>query len=198
MRKLKLQMQMSLDGFVSTGPNDEQKWVTWALGDIYQHVLGLLDSIDTIIIGRKLAIDYIPFWQDVLTQPDHEMYGFAQRIVAAKKIIFTKTLDKSIWDNTELAKGDMAEEIKKLKSQGGKNLPTGQAGMIVYGGTSFVASLIKEGLIDELHFFVNPVVLGKGESIFSSLEEFHYLKLKKAVAYNSGIVLLIYENNQRK
>src|SRR3990172_843473 len=137
MRKLKLQMQMSLDGFVSRGRNDEQKWVTWALGDIYQHVLDLLDSIDTIIIGRKLAIDYIPFWQDVLTQPDHEMYGFAQRIVAAKKIIFTKTLDKSIWDNTELAKGDMAEEIKKLKSQGGKNLPTGQAGMIVYGGTSF-------------------------------------------------------------
>lgn len=59
MRKLKLQMQMSLDGFVSTGPNDEQKWVTWALSDIYPHVLALLDSIDTIIIGRKLAVDYI-------------------------------------------------------------------------------------------------------------------------------------------
>ena len=191
MRKLKLQMQMSLDGFISTGPNDEQKWVTWALGDIYQHVLDLLDSIDTIIIGRKLAIDYIPFWQDVLTQPDHEMYGFAQRIVAAKKIVFTKTLDKAIWENTELAKGDVAEEIKKLKSQDGKDI-------IVYGGTSFVASLMKAGLIDELHFFVNPVVLGKGESIFSSLEKFHNLKLKKAVAYNSGIVLLIYGNNQRK
>src|SRR3972149_4101333 len=186
MRKLKLQMQMSLDGFISTGPNDEQKWVTWALGDIYQHVLDLLDSIDTIIIGRKLAIDYIPFWQDVLTQPDHEMYGFAQRIVAAKKIVFTKTLDKAIWENTELAKGDVAEEIKKLKSQDGKDI-------IVYGGTSFVASLMKAGLIDELHSFVNPVVLGKGESIFSSLEKFHNLKLKKAVAYNSGIVLLIYE-----
>ena len=87
MRKLKLQMQMSIDGFVSTGPNDEQKWVTWALSDIYQHVLGLLNSIDTIIIGRKLAVDYIPYWQDVATHPDHEMYGFAQRIVAAKKII---------------------------------------------------------------------------------------------------------------
>ena len=191
MKKLKLQVQMSLDGFVSTGPNDEQKWVTWALGDIYQHVLDLLDSIDTIIIGRKLAIDYIPFWQDVLTQPDHEMYGFAQRIVAAKKIVFTKTLDKAIWENTELAKGDLVEEVKRLKSQSGKDI-------IVYGGTSFVASLIKEGLIDELHFFVNPVVLGKGESIFSSLEKFHNLKLKKAVTYNSGIVLLIYENNQMK
>ena len=88
MRKLKLQMQMSLDGFVSTGPNDEQKWVTWALEDIKPHVLELLDSIDTIIIGRKLAVGYIPYWQDVFTQPNHEMFEFAQRIVAAKKIVF--------------------------------------------------------------------------------------------------------------
>lgn len=126
MRKLKLQMQMSLDGFVSTGPNDEQKWVTWALSDIYPHVLALLDSIDTIIIGRKLAVDYIPYWQDVKTQPSHEMYGFAERIVAARKIIFTKTLDESIWPDTELAKGDLATEINKLKKENGKD-------MIVYG-----------------------------------------------------------------
>lgn len=185
MRKLKLQMQMSLDGFVSTGPNDEQKWVTWALSDIYQHVLDLLDSIDTIVIGRKLAVDYIPYWQDVETQPNHEMYEFAQRIVAAKKIIFTKTLDKSRWDNTELAKGDLVEEIKKLKSENGKD-------MIVYGGTSLVSALMKEELIDELHLFVNPVAIGKGESVFSCLEKFQNFKLKKSIAYTSGIVLLNY------
>lgn len=178
-------MQMSLDGFVSTGPNDEQNWVTWALSDIYQHVLDLLDSIDTIIIGRKLAVDYIPFWQDVKTQPNHEMYGFAQRIVAAKKIIFTKTLDKSRWDNTELAKGDLVEEIKKMKSENGKD-------MIVYGGTSLVSALMKEELIDELHLFVNPVAIGKGESIFSRLEKFQSFTLKNSIAYASGIVLLNY------
>src|SRR3990172_12656579 len=140
MKKLKLQVQMSLDGFVSRGRNDEQKWVTWALGDIYQHVLDLLDSIDTIIIGRKLAIDYIPFWQRTFTRPDDPMYGFAQRIVGVKKIVFTKTLDKSEWNNTELAKGILVEEIKKLKNQSGKD-------MIVCGGSSFVSELIKEGLI---------------------------------------------------
>jgi len=188
MRKLKLQMQMSLDGFVSTGPNDEQKWVTWALRDIYQHVLDLLNSIDTIIIGRKLAVDYIPFWRDVIKKPDHEMYGFAQRIIAAHKIIFTKTLDKSVWDNTDLAKGDLRDEIKKLKSQSGKDI-------IVYGGTSFVASLVKAGLIDEFHFFVNPVAIEKGDSVFSKIDGFKNLKLKKVVTFNSGIVLLIYENN---
>src|SRR3990172_12462590 len=91
--KLKLQMQMSIDGFVSTGPNDDQSWVTWALDEIYHDVLELLDSIDTIIIGRKLAVDYIPFWQSTYKKSDDPMYGFAQRIINAKKIVFTKTLD---------------------------------------------------------------------------------------------------------
>jgi len=57
-------MQITLDGFNSTGPNDEQKWVTWDLEGIKQYVIDLLDSSDTIIIGRKLAVDYIPYWEE--------------------------------------------------------------------------------------------------------------------------------------
>ncbi|MEI9810698.1 MAG: dihydrofolate reductase family protein [Bacteroidota bacterium] len=98
------------------------------------------------------------------------MYEFAQRIVAAKKFIFTKTLAQSEWENTELIKGNLADEIRKLKNQEGKDI-------IVYGGSSFVSALIKEGLIDELHLFVNPVALGSGDSVFSSLDKFQTLKL---------------------
>jgi dihydrofolate reductase len=177
---------MSIDGFVSTGPNDEQKWVTWAWAEIRPHVLGLLDSTDTILIGRKLAVDYIPYWQEVNTQPDDPMYEVAQRIVRAKKVVFTKTLDKSEWDNTELAKGELADEIKKLKNQSGKD-------MIVYGGSSFVSAIIKEGLIDEFYLFVNPVALGHGEPIFDQLENIQQLKLKKSIVYDCGIVLMNYE-----
>lgn len=177
---------MSLDGFVSTGPNDEQKWVMWAWEEIRPQVIELLDSSDTILIGRKLAVDYIPYWEDVITKPDDPMHEIAQRIVKAKKVVFTKTLDKSIWDNTALAKGEMVDEVKKIKNQSGKDI-------IVYGGTSFVADLVKEGLIDEFHFFVNPVAIGKGESIYSNLEKFKNLKLKKSITYDSGIVLLNYE-----
>jgi dihydrofolate reductase len=185
MRKLKLQMQMSLDGFVSTGPNDEQKWVTWAIEDIKPYVLELLDSSDTNIIGKKMAIDYIPYWQDVFTKPDHEMYEIAERIVAMNKIVFTHTLDRSEWENTELAKGELVDEVRKLKSQQGKDI-------IVYGGVSFVASLVKENLIDEFNFFINPVAMGKGESIFTQINDFFQLKLQKSIVYNSGIVLLQY------
>jgi dihydrofolate reductase len=186
MRKLKLQMQITLDGFNSTGPNDEQRWVTWDLDGIKQYVIDLLDSSDTIIIGRKLAIDYIPYWEDVNKNNDDPMYEFATRIVNAHKVVFTKTLAQSIWNNTELAEGDLSGEINKLKSRKGKDI-------IVYGGSSFVAALIKEGLIDEFHFFLNPIATGKGVSAFEQLENWQPLELKKTITCNSGLVILHYD-----
>ncbi|MCW3116576.1 MAG: deaminase [Chitinophagaceae bacterium] len=184
-------MQVSLDGFNSTGPSDEQGWVTWAWDEIKQYVLDLLDSSDTLVIGRKLAVDYIPYWQDVMKKPDDPMYEAAKRIVSARKVLFTKTLDQSDpivfgWDNTELAKGNLAAEIKKLKSESGKDI-------IVYGGSSFASALVKEGLIDEFHLFYNPVALGKGVPLFDKLENLQQLKLKRSITYDCGIVLLSYD-----
>lgn len=186
MRKLKLQMQVTLDGFNSTGPNDEQKWVTWDLYGIKQYVIDLLDTSDTILIGRKLAVGYIPFWQETVKNPDDPMYEFALRIVNAKKIVFTKTLDKSIWDKTELAIGNLKDEINKLKNQNGKDI-------IVYGGSSFVSSLIKDRLIDEFHFFINPIAIGKGVSAFGQLDNWQQLKLKNSITCASGLIIQHYE-----
>jgi dihydrofolate reductase len=186
MRKLKLQMQISLDGFNAAGPNDEQHWVTWDLDGIKQYVVDLLDSSDTIIIGRKLAVDYIPYWEETFKNPDDAMYDFATRIVNAKKVVFTKTLDDSVWDNTEIAKGDLKEEINKLKNQNGKDI-------IVYGGSSFVAALIKEGLIDEFHFIINPIALGKGVPTFNELEAWQPLQLRKSITCDSGLIILHYD-----
>jgi dihydrofolate reductase len=191
MRKLKLQMQVSLDGFNSTGPNDDQSWVTWAFEEIRPHVIQLADSSDTILIGRGLAVDYIPYWQDVLTKPDDPMHEIAERVVSFKKYVFTKTLKKNdpavgAWKNTELASGNLVDEVNKLKKQSGKDI-------MVYGGSSFVANLVKEGLIDEYHFFVNPVVLGQGVPIFHKINSRQDLGLKNIITYNCGIVMLHYE-----
>lgn len=186
MRKLKLQVQMSIDGYVSVGENDEQHWVTWAWEEIRPQVIALCDSSDTILIGRKLAIDYIPYWQGVFTQPDDPMHEIAVRVVNTKKVVFTKTLERSEWDNTVLAKGDLAEEVNKLKRQEGKDI-------IVYGGSSFVSALIKEGLIDEYHLFVNPVAIGRGGAIFDGLDTFRKLVLKETIVFPCGIVKLHYQ-----
>lgn len=186
MRKLKLQMQISVDGFVSTGPNDEQKWVTWAWEEIRPHVIALAESCDTILIGRKLAVDYIPYWESVFTNPDDPMHEVSRLVTSMTKVLFTKTLDKAEWPNTILAKGDLVQEVKKLKSQSGKDI-------IVYGGSSFVSNLVREGLIEEYHLFVNPVALGKGEPIFDKLKDVHQLQLKNTIVYPCGIVMMHYE-----
>ena len=179
-------MQISLDGFNSTGPNDEQKWVTWAWDEIKQDILDLANSCDTELIGRKLAVDYIPFWTETLSQPESLMYEVAKIKSGQKKIVFTKTLDKSIWENTALAKGKLKDEVNNLKNQSGKDI-------IVYGGSSFVADLVRERLIDEFHLFVNPVAIGQGVPIFDKLEEWQQLKLIKSKTFNCGIILLHYE-----
>jgi len=76
------------------------------------------------------------------------------------KIVFTRMLDKSTWNNTILATGNLTEEINNLKNQKGKDI-------IVYGGAGFVSSLIKEGLIDEYYLIINPVTIGSGITIFN-------------------------------
>lgn len=186
MRKLKLQMQISIDGYAATGPNDEQKWVTWAWDEIKDHVLELMDSTDTEIIGRKLAVDYIPYWFDTLNKPENPLYEVAKRFSDKKRIVFTKTLEKTEWKNTDLAKGNLVDEIKDLKNRNGKDI-------IVYGGCSFVSSLIKENLIDEYDLFVNPVALGKGWRIFDEMKNWQQMKLIKHIAYDCGIILLCYQ-----
>ena len=78
-------------------------------------------------------------------------------------MVFTRTLDRSDWANTVLARGDLVDEITRLKDQAGGDI-------IAYGGASFVSALIPHDLIDEYHLFVNPVALGTGMPIFKALE----------------------------
>jgi dihydrofolate reductase len=152
-------------------------------------------DIDCILLGRKLAEGFIPHWKMEATDPTKkrgfvktmsESYDFAEKMYKTNKVVFTKSLDKSEWDNTILAKGNLVEEINKLKLQIGKDI-------IVYGGSSFVSSLIKAGQIDEFHLFVNPAALGEGMSIFNTLEKKQNLALKKSIAFKCGIVLMCYE-----
>ena len=65
--------------------------------------------------------------------------------------------------------------------------------IVVYGGSSFVSALIRDGLIDEFQFYINPVALGKGVHIFHQLDKFKQLKLKKSVTFDSGIIMVTYE-----
>ena len=179
MRKLKLQVQISVDGFIA-GPNGEMDWMTFNWDQELKNYVGeITEPVDCIILGRKLAQGFIPHWA---AHPEAEG---AEKINQTAKVVFTKTLEKSEWDNTVLATGELADEVNALKSQPGKDI-------IVYGGGTFVSSLIQSGLVDEFHLFVNPVALGKGMPIFQNLDSKQNLELKKSTTFSNGIVVLCY------
>ena len=186
MRKLKLQVQMTVDGYIA-GPNGEMDWITlpWT-EDINTYVDEIMDIVDTIVLGRKLAEGFIPYWAGVAANPDDPEFTSGKKFTDTPKVVFSKTLDKSAWDNTVLAIGNLVDEITKLKKQDGKDI-------IAYGGATFVSALIKHGLIDEYHLFINPTAIGNGMTIFKELDSKQNLTLVKSISFNCGIVVLNYQ-----
>ena len=171
MRKLKLQVQITVDGFVG-GPNGQLDWMTFDMDkDILKYIDDIHKPVDTILLGRKMTDGFVTYWKDVAeNHPDSSEFGLAQKLVGTPKVVFTKTL----------------EEINKLKKQDGKDI-------IVYGGANFVSSLIKNNLIDEYHLFVNPTAIGKGLTIFGELKNNFKLKIINSTAYECGIVVNVYK-----
>ncbi|MGI0001215.1 MAG: dihydrofolate reductase family protein [Nitrososphaeraceae archaeon] len=187
MRKLKLHVHMSIDGCIA-GPNNEQDWMVWDEDEkIKEYEYKLHEPVDTILLGRKMTNEFVSYWSNVLNKPEDPEYAFAKKMIETPKIVFTKSLTKSEWSNTEIATGDLNEEITKLKSQ------EGGGDIIVYGGASFDSSLIKENLVDEFYLFINPVAIGNGKTIFKDLKEIRKLSLVESITFDSGTVLLHYE-----
>jgi dihydrofolate reductase len=177
MRKLKLQMAVSLDG----------KWDD----EMTDFSLDNLRNVDNILLGRKTAEGFIPYWADVARNPKgrsykkDNMYKLGKPLTDIPKVVFSKKLKTSKWDNATIIKGDMAKEIKKLRRKKGKDI-------IVYGGNSFVSSLVRLGLIDEFYLLMNPATAGSGKAAFNPLKNNSQLTLKKSKLFPSGAVLLYY------
>jgi dihydrofolate reductase len=186
MRTLKLQTQISIDGFIA-GTNGEMDWMKWNWDDpLKKYVADLTEPVDTIILGRNLAQGFIPHWAGVAANPDDPEVLAGKKYTETLKVVFSKTLTKSDWANTTLATGEITDEIKRLKAQTGGDI-------IAYGGSHFVSNLIKHNLIDEYHLFVNPTAIGRGMHIFAGLQANLSLQLVKATAFECGIVVLCYK-----
>jgi dihydrofolate reductase len=189
MRTLKLQVHVSVDGFVA-GPNGELDWMTWDLGgDLEKYmkfILDLHEPVDTILLGRKMTGGFISHWENVVdNQADSPEFVLAEKMVNTPKVVFSKTLNEVKGRNVSLAKGELDDEIAKLKNAKGKDI-------IVYGGAEFVSALIAGGHIDEFNFLIDPVLINKGLRIFDKLDHRQKLISLGATSYDCGVNVLRY------
>lgn len=190
MRKLILMIQVSVDGYMSE-KNGNTDWMVYSWGgrwnwddELRKYFIGLTASVDCILLGRKMAVEgYIDYWTGIAANSADPQSVFAKNVVAAHKVIFSKTLQETKWDNTAIAAGDITEEVNRLKNQQGKD-------MIVYGGATFVSALIKAKLIDEFQLFINPTVLGGGITVFNQRVN---MELANAQAFACGVTVLKYK-----
>jgi dihydrofolate reductase len=186
MRKIKLQMQLSLDGFVC-GLQSQMDWMVWDWDNVLKsYVTELTNSADTFLMGRATGEGMAVYWPTVTSNPESsdEEKWMADKLNTLPKVIFSKTITHLKWTNARVA-NDILEEVKELKKEPGKDI-------LIYGGAAIVSYFIRENLIDEYHLFINPVVIGKGKTIFTDVKQDMRLKLLHVTQSSTGIVILTY------
>jgi len=185
MRKLIVFNLVSLDGYIADGKGD-MSWAKPDAGDGEWHAF-VADNVrggGGLVFGRKTYELMVSFWPTALAQQSFP--EVALRMNSAPKLVFSRTLEQSTWNNTTFTKGDPAAEIRKLKESPGVDLA-------ILGSGSIVSQAAQAGLIDEFQMVMNPIALGKGKTMFETLADKLPLKLVRTRVFQNGNVLLCYE-----
>jgi dihydrofolate reductase len=168
-------MGVSLDGIVAgprsvTAPQDDQadRWKIEALRDAGTHIM-----------GRVTYLEMAAHWPSATD-------GFAAPMNNIPKVVFSKTLDKADWAESQIARGDITQEITALKHQPGGDI-------IAHGGPTFVQELSRRGLVDVYRLLVMPGAVGTGSPLFKDLPDTINLELLDAKTFPSGAIGLIYQ-----
>jgi dihydrofolate reductase len=140
MRKITVGCLVSLDGVTA----DPQSWATAYFDeDAAQRSLAKLEAADAMLMGRGAYEYFQPAWS-VAEGP------YMDRINAIRKYVFSSTLDAVDWSNAEPVRGDAVETVKRLEGD-----------LVVYGYTRLAQALLAHDLVDELDFWIHPVMLGQ-------------------------------------
>jgi len=189
MRKVVSLMHMTLDGFVA-GPNGEMNWANLA-PDMYKEIMDSMHAVDTAIYGRVVYYMMKNYWPTLLTaeNPDETSLNHAKWAQDVRKIVFSKTINEELWNNTIQIKDNIKEEITKMKNEEGKD-------MMIFGSPSIVQEFMRLDLLDELRIFLNPVILAKGTPMFKDIDITNLI-LKDSKVYKSGVIKLVYQINKK-
>ena len=185
MRNLIFAINITLDGCC-----DHTKGI--ADDELLDHYTQLLREADLQVFGRKSYQLMVPYWPEVAKNPSETKASieFARTFDSINKIVFSRSLDsaevKKSDRNTRVVRGNLRDEILKLKQEGGKD--------ILVGGVDTPSQLIELGLVDEYRFVVQPIIAGAGRRLLDhvSLQERLQLKIVESKILKSGCVALRY------
>ena len=181
MRKLIFAINTTLDGCV----DHTKQFVDEEVGEHFTHITR---EAGLLVFGRKTYQLMVPYWPDALKDPSSTKADieFAHAFDAVPKIVFSRSLERAEDKNTRIVRGNLHDEIAKLKQEDGKN--------ILVGGVEVPSQLIELDLVDEYRFAVGPMIAGKGRRLLEdvSLRERLQLKLVESKTFKSGCAVLRY------
>ncbi len=182
MRKIIVQEMITIDGFFA-GPDGEIDWHN-VDAEFNDYAIKFLNTLDTLMFGRityELMANYWPTENALKDDPI-----VADKMNSLSKIVFSKTKEELAWNNSKIFSEINADEIKKIKQAEGKDIA-------IFGSGMIVSALADLGVIDEYRLIINPVILGKGKSLFLNIEKRYKLKLVKVHEFKSGNIFLRYK-----
>lgn len=189
MRNLIFFMHTSLDGFIA-GPNGEMNWIK-VDEEIFDFVGTMTDKADTALYGRVTYEMMQSYWPKAGEKPnaskhDKEHSAWYNKV---SKIVLSRTMSEEGLQNTTVISDQLADNINKIKRQGGKNI-------LIFGSSTASHSLLSQGLIDGFWLFVNPILLGHGIPLFKDVIETTKLKLLETKTFSCGVIALHYETKR--
>ena len=182
MRKLVVSVYTTLNGVMS--PVD---WVfPYISEDRGRYARELLFASDALLMGRGTYEGFAAVWPtrtDADAGPGEE--GISERINSLPKYVVSTTLNEVTWNNSHLIRGNVAEEVARMKQQPGQNI-------LIYGAGPVAHTLLQHGLIDELRVWIHPVISSVTDStkrLFEDADDIPALKLVETKPFSSGIVV---------
>jgi dihydrofolate reductase len=149
--------------------------------EIAKFKLDELLATDALLLGRVTYEGFAAAWP---SRTDDA--GFADRMNSLPKFVVSTTLNQADWNNSTLIKGNVAEEVSKLKEQPGQDL-------VVHGSGELVQTLMQHDLVDEYRLMIQPIVLGSGKRLFREGSETSVLRLADTKTFGPGVVVLFYQ-----
>jgi len=179
MRSVVLQMGVTLDGFVHGAKGYEDWGLPPEDDEVVAYKVASLREAGTHVMGRVTYEAMASVWPTATGV-------YAEVMNDIPKVVFSKTLTHADWAETRIARGDLAEDIERLRGEPG-------GVVLVHGGATFVDSLIRLGLIDEYRLVIHPVAIGHGNALFGALSRPLLLNLIEARTFPGGTAIHRYQ-----